>query len=45
MFTVIERLLLFKIKAVGIRHITQLSARRVAGRILKLDDIGAHPRE
>src|SRR5712691_5185698 len=28
---------------VGVRHVAQLAARRVTGRILELDDIGTHP--
>jgi hypothetical protein len=34
-----------EIQAVGVRHVAQLAARRVALRILELDDVGAHPGE
>src|SRR6185295_467692 len=34
-----------EVEAVGLRHVAQLAARRVAHRILELDHVGAHPRE
>src|SRR2546426_11974206 len=32
-----------EVERVGVRHVAQLAARRVTGRILELDDIGTHP--
>src|SRR6266568_291689 len=34
-----------EIQAVGVRHVAQLPTRRVALRVLELDDVGAHPGE
>ena len=34
-----------EVKAVGLRHVAQLAARRVSLRILELDHVGAHPGE
>jgi len=48
MLTVIERLFAVQhgeVQAVGVRDVAQLAARRVALRVLELDDVRAHPRE